>query len=276
MSPRAEEPHCFTIVVPGLLLRMMNQTPFEGLHTAKSALPSASKSPRTETPNPDRVKLCGLPAALSAMLTEAARGPGSVALKVMSMWHEALASTVPPVDPVGQVEEPAKAKSPEFVPVMVMLVIERVVLPVLVSVTLCDAVVACSPRGLKLSVLLDRLTAGAAALKVAVTAAAAVIVTVQVLVPVHAPLHPVKPEPADGVAVRVTMVPLAKFAEHVDGQEIPAGALLTLPVPAPARLTVNGKTVLPEFRYAVSNAKSVQVLAQLVRLKVMVVMLAPV
>ena len=44
--------------------------------------------------------------------------------------------------------------------------------------------------------------------KVAVSERAAVMLTVQVLVPVHAPLQPLKVEPAAGVAVSVTAVPL--------------------------------------------------------------------
>jgi hypothetical protein len=43
-------------------------------------------------------------------------------------------------------------------------------------------------------------------LKVAVTLRAAVMATVQVPVPVQAPLQPAKTEPAAGLAVRVTTV----------------------------------------------------------------------
>ena len=52
-------------------------------------------------------------------------------------------------------------------------------------------------------------------LNVAVTVVAAVSVTVQVPVPSHGALQPVKVEPVAAVAVNVTCVPLAKFAEHV-------------------------------------------------------------
>jgi hypothetical protein len=42
---------------------------------------------------------------------------------------------------------------------------------------------------------------------VATTFRASVIATVQLPVPVHAPLHPAKVEPVRGVAVNVTFVP---------------------------------------------------------------------
>src|SRR5207249_517510 len=53
------------------------------------------------------------------------------------------------------------------------------------------------------------------------------------------PLHPVNVDPAAGVAVRVTTVPEVKEVEQVAGQEMPVGALVTVPVPAPAVLTVS-------------------------------------
>jgi hypothetical protein len=59
------------------------------------------------------------------------------------------------------------------------------------------------------------------------------MVTTQVLTPVQAPLHPAKPLPAIGTAVRVTLARLRKLALHVVPQLIPAGLLVTVPVPVP-------------------------------------------
>ena len=55
--------------------------------------------------------------------------------------------------------------------------------------------------------------------------------------PLHAPPYPEnwKPEPA--VAVRVTEVPDGKLAVHVVGQLIPAGLLVTVPVPVTATVS---------------------------------------
>ena len=66
------------------------------------------------------------------------------------------------------------------------------------------------------------------------------IVIVHVPVPVHppVPLQPVNVLPPLGAAVSVTTWPDVKFAEHVPVvQLIPAGALVTVPVPAPPRVT---------------------------------------
>jgi len=79
------------------------------------------------------------------------------------------------------------------------------------------------------------------ALKVAVTAAVAATEHV-VAVPVHAPLQPTNPNPVAGAAVRVTCETFVNVPEHVPGQLIPVGLLVTVPVPAPARVTVNPDT----------------------------------
>src|SRR2546428_5177401 len=55
------------------------------------------------------------------------------------------------------------------------------------------------------------------------------------------PLQPLKVEPAAGAAVSVTAVPLGKLAEQVAPQVMPAGELVTVPLPVPALLTVSAR-----------------------------------
>ena len=75
--------------------------------------------------------------------------------------------------------------------------------------------------------------------KAAVTLFDASIVTVHSpLALVHAPPHPVKLEPALGVAVRVTELLLAKASLQSVPQLIPAGLLVTVPAPAPVLVTL--------------------------------------
>ena len=64
-------------------------------------------------------------------------------------------------------------------------------------------------------------------------------VTMQAPVPLHAPPHPAKLEPEPGVGVNVTWVPTGKFAPQVLPQLIPAGVLVTTPVPVPESVTVS-------------------------------------
>lgn len=78
---------------------------------------------------------------------------------------------------------------------------------------------------------------------VAVTLLPAVIVTVQVLVPEQAPDQPEKLSPADGVAVSVTIVPYENVVEQVPGQEMPAGELVTVPLPLTLTESVSGSAV---------------------------------
>src|SRR5213076_756951 len=78
--------------------------------------------------------------------------------------------------------------------------------------------------------------------KVAVTVAAADIVTVQGPMPVQPPaLQPAKTELVPGVAVSTTTVPLAKLAVQAAPQLMSPGVPVTVPVPAPLRVTVNKK-----------------------------------
>ncbi len=79
-------------------------------------------------------------------------------------------------------------------------------------------------------------------MNVAVTVVAAESVTLQGPVPVHPPpLQPVKVEPAAALAVSVTAVPLVKLAAQVAPQSMPAGELVTVPLPVPAGVTVRVK-----------------------------------
>src|SRR2546422_7812929 len=82
----------------------------------------------------------------------------------------------------------------------------------------------------------------AGGVNVAVTIVAAEIVTVQAPVPEQPPpLQPPKVEPAAGAAVSVTAVPLVKLAAQVAPQSMPAGELVTVPLPVPAGATVRVK-----------------------------------
>jgi|SRR6266568_4213005 len=73
--------------------------------------------------------------------------------------------------------------------------------------------------------------------KEAVTLTIPVAETVQVPLPVQAPLHPWNVKPLAGVAVKATWVPSLKFARQVGPQSIPPGALATMPVPPPVMVT---------------------------------------
>lgn len=72
------------------------------------------------------------------------------------------------------------------------------------------------------------------AVNVATTLASEVMLIVQPDVPEHpAPDHPANFDPEAGVAVRVTESRPSNLLEHVVPQLIPAGVLVTVPVPDP-------------------------------------------
>ncbi len=68
----------------------------------------------------------------------------------------------------------------------------------------------------------------------------------------QAPPQPAKTEPSAALCVNVTCVPLAKLAEQVSGQTIPAGALVTVPLPFPASFTVSTKLFALAVKFAVT------------------------
>ena len=78
-----------------------------------------------------------------------------------------------------------------------------------------------------------------AVLNVAVTVVAASSVTVQVPVPVQPPpAQPANSAPVSGVAVSVTISPIANAAEHCAPQLMPPGFDVTAPVDVPSRTIV--------------------------------------
>src|SRR4030095_12805179 len=66
------------------------------------------------------------------------------------------------------------------------------------------------------------------------------------------PLKPLNVDPLVGVAASVTVVPVAKSAAHVPGQEIPLGLLVT--VPFPPRVTVSRSVEIETIKPAVTMA----------------------
>jgi hypothetical protein len=75
--------------------------------------------------------------------------------------------------------------------------------------------------------------------KVAVTVLAALRETSHVSVPLQAPDQPVNDDPSAAAAVSFTVVPRSYTALQVAPQVMPAGALVTLPEPLPAFVTVS-------------------------------------
>ena len=73
--------------------------------------------------------------------------------------------------------------------------------------------------------------------KLAVTLRALSMLTVQLLVPLQAPPQPANVLPDAGCVLNVTNVPATKLAEQVLPHSMPAGMLVTVPLPAPWRTT---------------------------------------
>jgi hypothetical protein len=65
-------------------------------------------------------------------------------------------------------------------------------------------------------------------------------------VPEHAPPQPTNTIPGAGVSVSVTAAPFANVAEQVDPQLIPAGLLVTVPLPESITVTVSAVVKMPK------------------------------
>ena len=90
-------------------------------------------------------------------------------------------------------------------------------------------------------------------LKVAVMFWSPFMTTTQEPVPLQAPLHPENIDPPAGDADKVTVVPGLYALLQPSPQLMPAGLLMTVPVPAPAFVTVR----VPEVDVAVNVAVTV-------------------
>src|SRR5690348_7857746 len=259
-------------MLKGVLELLVSVTVFGAVVVPTVTVPNPRLAVENESgasPVPPRLIICGVLLALSVMVISPGTEPTTEGSKVTDIVQAELTASAAgltgqlslsinsPLEAIGESNKPA--------------------VPVLVSVTFFELLVvpiSCPP---KLRLVAERLTTGepATAVNVAVTAWLEVMETLHVAVPEQAPLHPAKVEPEFAAAVSVTDWPLLKLAEQTLGQFMPAGLLLTVPLPVPARLTVSGK-LGPLAIATVSTPKSVQTPKQLVRLKVTEVMLEPV
>ena len=95
-------------------------------------VPLAAASEKS-VPVPTKLRLCGLPGALSATVTEADRLPAAAGIKIKLMLQLAFAANV--AFPAGQLF--VCVKSPAFVPPITMLEIVSGALPVLAKLSNC-------------------------------------------------------------------------------------------------------------------------------------------
>src|SRR5437667_5568961 len=179
--------------------------------------------------------LVTVPAPAPALETVSTRAGVKVAVTVVAAESVTVQAPVPeqppPLQPVKVEPAAGTAVSVTAVP---FVKLAAQVAPQLIPAGLLVTVPVPVPAGVTVNTKVGA--------KVAVTVVAAESVIMHEPVPEHPPpLQPVKVEPAAGVAVSVTTVPLAKLAVHVAPQVIPTGELVTVPLPVPALLTVSAK-----------------------------------
>src|SRR5438552_7133244 len=165
---------------------------------------------------------------------------------VMATTHGAVPRQSPPAQPVNT--EPGAGLAVRATAVPLAKLAEQVD-PQLIPSGLLVTVPAPAPAAETVSTNVR--------VKVAVMEVSVVMATTHGAVPAQPPpLQPVNAEPGAGLAVRVTVASLANLAEQVDPQSIPAGALVTVPAPAPAVETVSANV---GAKVAMTEASAVMV-----------------
>ena len=132
-------------------------------------------------PVPERLTVCGLPRALSMMLTEALKLPLADGLNValIVQWAPA-ASDLPQVLPC--------AKLARLVPLTTMMAILNVAVPVLLRVTVCALLVVFTDWMPKARLVDERLAAGVPLLKTVADCGLTVALSVRVTAAARVPL----------------------------------------------------------------------------------------
>jgi hypothetical protein len=217
-------------------LQPVNAEPAAGAAVRVTAVPLANEAAHVAPQAMPVGALVTVPVPVPDLVTVSVKDCNAklavtVVAALVAMVQERVPAQPPPLQPVKvepaagvavrAIEELAANEAEHVLPQAMpagALVIVPVPAPDLVTVTMTD----CSAN-------------------VAETDAAAFIVTVQAPLPKQAPLHPVKPDPASGVTVKLTTVPLAKAAEQLAPQEMPAGELVMVPVPVPILPTLSVK-----------------------------------
>ncbi len=181
------------------------------------------------SPFPESATICGLPEALSAMVTAPVLAPGEVGLNTTPIAHVAPAATELP-----QVPLPVKAKSP----LTLRLVIDKAAVPVLFKVTDCAALLLPTIWPLNDTELGVRLTVGAdgelvepeSANVCGLLGALSAIVTAPVKVPVVVGAKSTLIVQLAPAATEVPQVPVPPKAKGPEIVKLPLNVRVELPV----------------------------------------------
>ena len=152
-SPGSAPPKAMLVMLSGVAPVLVSVTVFAGLVVPTGSLPKFSLAGvnSTNVPEPETVTVCVWPPPLSLTDIDPVAAPAAAGVNVAEMVQVAPAASV--AGEIGQVLVWAKP-----VPLEVMLVIVRVVLPVLASVTVFAGLVAPTSTSPKFSRVGVRLT----------------------------------------------------------------------------------------------------------------------